>query len=121
MIFFFGRSRPWLLRVWNGVLQDIWNKFGARIQLNKPMMTLERIKQYTTAIGSSLGDDLIFDFIDGTEVHVCCPGEENQELFYSGHYKQYTCGHLAIVLPDGLFGTIFTGLPAAGGDATLCI
>jgi len=51
------------------------------------MMTLERIKQYTTAIGSSLGDDLIFGFIDGTEVHVCRPGEENQELFYSGHYK----------------------------------
>ena len=35
------------------------------------------IEQYITAIGSSLGDDLIFGFIDGTEVRVCCPGEED--------------------------------------------
>ena len=73
------------------------------------------------AIGSSLGDDSIFGFIDGTEVCVCCPGEEDQELFYSGHYKQHACGHLVIVLLDGLFGAIFTGLPATGGDTTLCI
>jgi len=84
-------------------------------------MTPERIEQYTTAIGSSLGDDSIFGFIDGTEVRVRRPGEEDQELFYSGHYKQHACGHLAIILLDGLFGAIFTGLPAAGGDATLCI
>ena len=72
-------------------------------------------------IGSSLGDESIFGFINGTEVHICRPGKENQQPFYSGYYKQYLLGYMAIVLPNGLFGVIFTGLPSAGGDATLCI
>ena len=35
------------------------------------------IEQYITAIGSSLGDDSIFGFIDGIEVRVCYLGKED--------------------------------------------
>ncbi|OCK96259.1 uncharacterized protein K441DRAFT_553534, partial [Cenococcum geophilum 1.58] len=63
----------------------------------------------------------IFSFINGIEVRVYRPGKEDQELFYSGYYKQHTYRHLAIVLPNGLFGAIFTSLPATSGNATLYI
>lgn len=46
---------------------------------------------------------------------------QGQSLFYSGHKKQHAISHLAIVLPNGLFGSCFAGVPAAGGDAALCI
>ena len=115
---FFGKSRPWISRVWNGVLDDIIESWGERITLDRQMMSPERIE---AAIGNSLGDNSIFDFIDGTEVHVCQPGEEDQRPFWSGHKKQHALGHLSIILPNGLFGAVFTGLPSAGGDATLCI
>lgn len=123
LMLFFGRSRPWLSRVWNGVLHHIWNTWGERIELDRQLLTPRRIDLYAAAIGNSLGtdEDSIFGFIDGTEVAICRPNDELQGQFYSGHKKQHSIGHLAIVLPDGLFGSIFTGLPAAGGDATLCI
>ena len=81
----------------------------------------ELINKYTAAIGNSLGDDSIFGFIDGTEVHICRSSKGNQELFYSGHHKHHACGHSAIILLNGLFGAIFSSLPASSGDATLCI
>ena len=40
-------------------------------------MTPKRIEEYITAIGSSLGDELIFGFIDGIEVRVYRPSEED--------------------------------------------
>ena len=121
MIVFFRYSRLWLLRVWNGVLQDIQEKWGTRIKLNKQMMTPKRIEEYIIAIGSSLSDKLIFGFINSIEVYIYRPGEEDQQSFYSGHYKQYLLGYMVIVLPNGLFGVIFTGLLFASGDATLYI
>ncbi|KAF2183855.1 hypothetical protein K469DRAFT_667573 [Zopfia rhizophila CBS 207.26] len=45
----------------------------------------------------------------------------DQQLFYSGHKKQHAIAHLAIVLPNGLFSAVFPGVPASGGDASLCI
>src|ERR1700722_18513311 len=74
-------------------------------------------------LGNSLGatDESIFGFIDGTEVAVCRPIEDQQLFYYSGRKKQHAIAHLAIVLPNGLFGVIFDGIPAAGGDASLCI
>ena len=104
---FFGKSRPWLSRVWNGVLDDIIERWGERITMDKHMMSPERIEVYTAAIGNSLGDDSIFGFIDGTEIRVCRPGEEDQRPFWSGHKKQHTLGHLLIILPNGLFGAVF--------------
>ena len=50
-----------------------------------------------------------------------CRPIEDQQLSYSGHKKQHAIAHLAIVLPNGLFSVIFDGIPAAGGDASLCI
>jgi hypothetical protein len=119
----FGKSRPWLSRVWNGVLQHIWDEFGSRIELDKTLLSPQKIEEYAAAIGDSLGaeDETIFGFIDGSEVAICRPMTENQSFFYSGHKKQHAIGHIAIVLPNGLFGSIFSGIPAAGGDATLCI
>ena len=84
-------------------------------------MSAERIEEYAEAIGDSLGDNSIFGFIDGTEVCVCWPGEEDQRPFWGGHKKQHSLGHLAIVLPNGLFGAVFTRLPSTSGDATLYI
>jgi DDE superfamily endonuclease len=119
----FGKSRPWLSRVWNGVLQHIWEVFGSRIELDKTLLSPQKIEEYAAAIGDSLGaeDGSILGFTDGTEVAICRPMTEDQSLFYSGHKKQHAIGHIAIVLPNGLFGSIFSGIPAARGDATLCI
>ena len=78
--------------------------------MDKHMMSPERIEVYTAAIGNSLGDDSIFGFIDGTEIRVCRPGEEDQRPFWSGHKKQHTLGHLLIILPNGLFGAVLVML-----------
>lgn len=123
LILYFGRSVPWLNRVWNGVLREIWKTWGERIQLDKPLLLPERIDEYAAAIKASLGtrDEQIYGFIDGTEVQICRPDEPVQGLYYSGHKKQHAMSHLGIVLPNGLFGMISQGAPAAGGDASLCI
>jgi hypothetical protein len=124
LIVFFGKSRPWLSRVFNGVLTHIWEKWGRRIELDsRVLLTPQRIDQYATAIGESLGaaDESIFGFIDGTELPVCRPMVEDQSFFYSGHKKQHAICHMAIMLPNGLFGAVFAGIPAAGGDASQCI
>ena len=84
-------------------------------------MTPKRIEEYITTIGSLLSNELIFSFINGIEVYICCPGKEDQQPFYSGYYKQHLLGYMVIVLLNSLFGVIFTGLPSTGGDATLYI
>ena len=50
-------------------------------------MLAKRIKEYTEAIGNSFGDNSIFSFIDGTEVHIYRPSEEDQRLFWNSHKK----------------------------------
>ena len=40
-------------------------------------MTLKRIKQYIIAISSSLGDNLIFSFINGIKFYIYYLGKEN--------------------------------------------
>ena len=119
----FGRSPSWISRVFNGVLLHIWERWGARIEFDAQLMNRERIEKYCAAIAESLEskNEGIFGFIDGTDVPVARPMFEDQQLFYSGHKKHHSINHLAIVLPDGLFGSCFTGYPAAGGDAALCI
>jgi hypothetical protein len=122
----FGKSRPWFSRVWNGILQHLWEFFSSRIEVDKSLLAPQKIEEYAAAIGNSLGseDESIFGFIDETEVAICRqPSTENQSFFYdSGHKKQHAIGHIAIVLPNGLFGCMFSGIPAAGGgDATLCM
>ncbi|KAF2178142.1 hypothetical protein K469DRAFT_518917, partial [Zopfia rhizophila CBS 207.26] len=105
---FFGKSCTWISRVWNGVLEHIHHFWGRRIELDKKPLTPEAIDMYAAAIESSLGDpdELIFGFIDGTEIPICRPIED-QQLYYSGHKKQHAIAHLVIVLPDGFLGEIF--------------
>jgi DDE superfamily endonuclease len=107
----FGKSKPWLSRVWNGVLQHIWETFGSRIELDTTLLAPQKIEEY----------EAIFGFIDGTEVAICQHMTEDPSSSSSGHKKQDAIGHIAIVLPNGLLGSILSGIPAASGDATLCI
>ena len=87
------------------------------------MLKQPTIEACCKAIGSSLGagEDMIFGFVDGTEVSVCRPMFNDQQLYYSGHKKQHSLNHMAIILPNGLFGSCFSGVPSSGGDATACI
>ncbi|KAF2183490.1 hypothetical protein K469DRAFT_582514, partial [Zopfia rhizophila CBS 207.26] len=94
-----------------------------RIEFDSKLMSQSTINRFCAAIGTSLGadDEMIFGFTNGTDVAVCRPMFEDQQLYYSSHKKQHAITHLAIVLPNGLFGAVFSEVSAAGGDALLCI
>lgn len=65
-------------------------------------------------------DETVLGFLN-TEVPICRPRFEFQSLHDSGHKDQHALTHLAIVWPNYLFGAVFAGVLAAGGDAALCI
>src|SRR4051812_16365739 len=43
LISFFGKSRAWLSRVWNGVLNYLWEEWGNRIRIDQRLLSPRRI------------------------------------------------------------------------------
>ena len=109
MVVYFGRSPAWLSRVFNGVLEYLWTQYNSRIRMDTDvLLTPDRIKEYCRAIAQQLDtvSEKIFGFIDGTDVFICRPGELDQRSFYSGYHAHHTITSLAIILPNGLFGSV---------------
>ncbi|KAF1958107.1 hypothetical protein CC80DRAFT_591893 [Byssothecium circinans] len=76
LITYFGKSRPWLSRVYNGVLDYIWDTWSSRISFDHQLMCEGKLETYAHAIGHSFDsneDELIFGFINGTQVTICRP------------------------------------------------
>ncbi|CAG7733807.1 unnamed protein product [Allacma fusca] len=89
------------------MLDWIFNNFSNRIRsLNQPWLTKEKLAQYAEACSysGSLYPNIV-GFIDGTCRPICRP-KKQQELYYSGYYKEHLVKYQGLMLPNGLLARV---------------
>ncbi|ETV91407.1 hypothetical protein H310_14074 [Aphanomyces invadans] len=103
----FGRSRSSLCEIFLHVINELYDRWGSLLYLNKKLLAqnMDRYCDAVTAKGALLSN--LFGFIDGTKLQTCRisstgSGENLQRQVYSGHKRIHCLNYQAVTAPDGI-------------------
>ncbi|ETV63851.1 hypothetical protein H257_19215 [Aphanomyces astaci] len=127
MVDLFGRSRESLCRIFNGMVDSLYDTWKQLIYFSRAV-ALSRLDDYKSAIiskGSPVTS--IFAFIDGSKIQTCritqSPGLEAtpdlQRYIYSGHKRMHCLNFQALTAPDGLCIHFWGPIEGSRHDTTL--
>jgi hypothetical protein len=106
-------------RIFNQVLNFLYQKFGNKLNFEQQLVMMN-LDAYASAISNKCGRalDHCFGFIDGT-VHPICRPVKFQKSVWSGHKRVHGLKFQSVILPDGLFGSLFGPVEGRRHDVTL--
>jgi hypothetical protein len=115
----FGMELTVCSRIFNSVLDHMYCKFGNKLKFEQQLI-MNNLDSYAKAIRDKCGNalDSCFGFIDGT-VHPICRPVKFQRSVWSGHKRVHGLKFQSVILPDGMFGSLFGPVEGRRHDATL--
>jgi hypothetical protein len=105
----FQLPRSTLSRLFNAVLDFIYDKVKTKMLLDDTLLTQEHIKFYAQTVnGEGAPSKRCFGFIDGTLRRIARPGGDsiNQRAAYSGYKKAHGLNWQAVSTPDGMIASL---------------
>lgn len=96
----FGRGKSQLSEMFNETCRLIHDRWS-HLLTDLDWLPLEKVQEFSVAIGARAPLQNCWGFIDGTPRKVCRPGI-GQRLFFSGHKRHHCLKFQSVVVPSGL-------------------
>jgi nuclease HARBI1 len=111
----FRISRSQISTIFNVAVTFLSRRFQSILFFDRQRLTMNKMREYATAISAHGGTDSVWAFVDGTDFEICRP-TDNQRLCYSGHKKKHCLKFQAAVTPDGLISSLCGPIVGRHGD-----
>jgi hypothetical protein len=101
----FRISKSQISTIFNVATTFLCRRFKSVLFFDRQRLTIDKMREYATAISAYGGIDCVWGFVDGTALEICRP-TDNQRLCYSGHKKKHCLKFQAVVTPGGLISSL---------------
>lgn len=112
----FGRSNSMLSRIFNHVLNDLYERFNHKLTDIKH--TYVDLATLSTIVGNKAPLKNCIGFIDGTVRPICRPGV-NQEVSFNGHKRVHAIKFQSVIFSDGIIACMHGPYEGRRHDAFL--
>lgn len=133
LMLLFGRDRTALVRCYNELMEYLHNKWRTTIQFDQERINAEQREVFVEAgIRKGMPEPLqVWGYIDGTlravGTHACLNAyshtlarpQDNQQVVYSGHYRDHGLKYQGVATPDGVLSSLSDAYEGCRNDQAL--
>lgn len=112
----FGRLESELSLIFNEVLDDIYGRFGDKLNILENAEWIELDRFCAAVVGKGCPIENCWGFVDGTCMPICRPSE-GQRSCYSGHKRQHCLKFQSVMSPCGVVADMYGPIEGCRHDA----